>query len=259
MSEKLAVDDTIQEWWRGQRADELNSIQANVLYCDSRYSGVLTFHSNARELCLETTEISLRLGRVSETGLIKPGTYLGGDIPVVRMIGLPDAVFWHGRFLEELIGVKVTAMIRNIRRHGVLALHDDQLTLGKDRTPVFLRDRHGFAQLENDVADIRWNARHGNGFHSFKTGFAMRDRDHNPIRIEYGSLKPCPFCGGNDLAMEPVEPDWFDDGDDEETSRYQVRCSCGIEVAGTEYEGAGVTATRRAARSAAYRWNRRAA
>lgn len=58
-------------------------------------------------------------------------------------------------------------------------------------------------------------------------------------------LRPCPFCGSNDLELNNTH-----------SASYWISCACGAEMHGKDFDGKSRPAHREAVKSAVNRWNK---
>lgn len=244
----------MSDWWTGRTLDSLDGVRVNVFDQGRRYGGCLQRRGD--HLTLIDTCMAFTVFCQDGQGKVKP------VFPLPDIREAPGDPFWQGRFLDELEGVTVTAVLHDGRRlRGVLSRRDDTLTLGRDNTVVFAGDMHGFAILDGRVGDISWRPTH-NGLHAIRQRIAFhyvrRGDDIVSGTLTPDSLKGCPCCGSNLVRL--IVPDDLDsEPDDYESGVWRVSCwDCGTSTPGKPVTGQGRGAAIRAALSAVRGWNRRA-
>lgn len=126
----------MSDWWAGRTLDSLDGVRVNVFEQGRRYGGCL--QQRGDHLTLIDTCMAFTVFCQDGQGKVKP------VFPLPDIREAPGDPFWQGRFLDELEGVTVTAVLHDGRRlRGVLSRRDDTLTLGRDNTVVFAGDIHG--------------------------------------------------------------------------------------------------------------------
>lgn len=167
----------------------------------------------------------------------------------VRRIDDPDAPWWRGRFVDELVGMKVIQGVGRSARTGRLDCRDGVLYL--DDVPVFSTDVYGFVAPVDDRVAVERVREPGNGFRAIR-----RPLNIGGEAVVPPVLWPCPLCGGNRLEVDcDTEPGFEPEGD----WYVSVACTdCGLLLNG-DWVGSDPSADRvdRALKGLARRWNTR--